>query len=83
MVVTVCWRSSQMCRVECRVQVQGADDVFNLATGVALGQQTGNFFAGRGVMQQPAVAEDSSARQQLWSLMEEQTSSEYSLPGSS
>ena len=52
--------------------MQGADDVFNLATGDALGQQTGKFFAGRGVMQQPAVAEDSSARQQLWSLMEGQ-----------
>ena len=69
---------SQMCRV-----VQGADDVFNLATGDALGQQTGKFFAGRGVMQQPAVAEDSSARQQLWSLMEGQTSAEFILSGPS
>ncbi|DBA80508.1 TPA: hypothetical protein ACH3X1_007778 [Trebouxia sp. C0004] len=41
---------------------KGADDVFNLATGDAVGQQTGKFFAGHGVMQQPAVAEDSSAR---------------------
>jgi len=62
--------------------VQGADDVFKLATGDVLGQQTGSFFAGRGVMQQPAVAEDSTAKQQLWTLMEEQTSAEYSLSGS-
>ncbi len=62
--------------------MQGADDVFNLATGDVLGQQTGIFFAGRGVMQQPAVAEDSTAKQQLWTLMEEQTSAEYSLSGS-
>lgn len=61
--------------------MQGADDVFILATGDALGQQTGKFLAGRGVMQQPAVAEDSSARQQLWSLMEEQTSAEFILSG--
>jgi len=63
--------------------VQGADDVFNLVTGDALGQQTGKFFAERGVMQHPAVAEDSSARQQLWSLMEEQTSAEFILSGPS
>lgn len=62
---------------------KGADDVYNLATGDALGQQTGLFFAGHGVVQQPAVAEDSRARQQLWHLMEEQTSAEYSLSGSS
>ena len=29
--------------------MQNADDVFNLATSVQLGQQTGKFFAGRGV----------------------------------
>lgn len=63
--------------------MQDANDVFNLATGDALGQQTGKFFAGRGVMQQPAVAEDPSAKRQLWNLMEEQTSAEYSLSGSS
>ena len=63
--------------------MQGADAVFNLGTGDALGQLTRKFFAGRGVMQQPAVAENSSARQQLWSLMEEQTSAEFILSGPS
>jgi len=53
--------------------------VFNLATGKALGQQTGKFFAGHGVLQSPAIAQDKSARQRLWKIMEEQTGATYSL----
>lgn len=59
--------------------MQGADDVFNLATGKALGQQTGKFFAGHGMVPPPAVAQDQAARQRLWKVMEKQTGASYTL----
>lgn len=57
---------------------KSADDVFNLATSAQLGQQTGKFFAGRGILQSPTVAQDQGARKRLWRLMKEQTGAEYS-----
>lgn len=59
------------------LRVQTADDVFNLATSKELGQQTGCFIAGSGILQMPAIARDSAARQHLWRLMTEQTGALY------
>lgn len=57
--------------------MQSADDVFKLATSKELGQQTGGFFAGGGIVQMPAIAMDAAARQRLWRVMTEQTGASY------
>lgn len=58
--------------------MQSADDVFKLATSPQLGQQTGKFYDGHGLVQMPAIAKDASARQRLWKIMTEQTKASYS-----
>ena len=57
--------------------MQSADDVFKLATSKELGQQTGCFFAGGGIVQMPAIGKDAAARQRLWTVMTEQTGALY------
>ena len=57
--------------------MQSADDVFKLAVSKELGQQTGGFFAGGGIVQMPTIARDAAARQRLWRVMTEQTGASY------
>lgn len=57
--------------------MQSADDVFKLATSTQLGQETGQFYAGHGPVQMPAIAKDAAARQRLWKIMTEQATASY------
>lgn len=57
---------------------QGADDVFNFATGKESGQQSGIFYVNGQVANQPAVAQDKKMLQQLWKIMEQQTGAQFS-----
>ena len=58
--------------------MQSADDVYKLAISPELGQQTGQFYAGHGPVQMPAIANDAAARRRLWKTMKEQTGASYS-----
>ena len=58
--------------------LQGADDVFDFATGKESGQQSGIFYVNGQVANQPAVAQDKSMLQQLWKIMEQQTGAQFS-----
>ena len=57
--------------------LQGADEVFNYASGDALGQQTGKFFADGNVHDVPGPAQDKNMLQQLWTIMQQQTGAQY------
>lgn len=57
----------------CGIDIADADDELWVATAPELERVTGQYFVGKRKRSMPPVVRDASARQRLWTLLEQQT----------